>query len=105
MKKKKKITVDEVNEIVKQSVSKSNKKDSLYHLLVMLGGITLSVLMLYLLFPAKVYDLYWLGGFMLIGLVVGTWFYARVIMKKSYERSLSSILNELRKEVGSRTRK
>ena len=102
MRKKKKITAKEAGELAELGVKKSNKREMIYQVSYTIGGIILSILMLHILFPAKLHDQYWLGGFCLLGMVAGDWLYIKFGMKKFMERRMSSVLYELKKEIESR---
>ena len=99
---KKKITTKEAGEIAKLGVEKSDKRELIIQALFMIGGVILSILMLYFFLPAKINDQYWLVGFCLLGILIGGGLYIKFGMKKSMERRMSSVLSELEKEIKSR---
>ncbi|MEO0728495.1 MAG: hypothetical protein AAFZ63_28400 [Bacteroidota bacterium] len=97
MKEKLEIKSNEIEAITKRVLAEKNRRENIYHYCSMFVGLSIGLLLLHLFFPTKIHDGYWLGGFLVTGLLLGTYFHLKVIMKRMDKRSISAIAREFQK--------
>ncbi len=93
------LSPQDIEQATKRGARKSNRRERAYQTLSLVGGMLLFALALFIFSPAMAANPWWLGSFMILGLLPGLHFYVHYLYPKSAKRIIDAVAKEVKEEA------